>query len=281
MTDWNPEYFAGRLQGWTTLRFAQTVYHLVPWYLIHLFALPIAIAILILNVGLRKNLCGGNRQSPPEGSPLHLAEPLMAGLYLGWVFQSFAFQHLFDYVQFPGILLGFTVVAVPIASLWQRRPVRLSLLTMGLLVCMFSLPRQYTNTGLWQTCLRNGTSPEVRAELALILNPDWRKLAEVADFLRTQNLSDGELTCYTSDLVWVYDTLELRPSTRFAYLWEILVYLPDRRPEIYEAVANSPQKLFVYDESGEKLPRQISRLLGDEAFRAGPYIVYRVVPPQG
>ena len=63
---------------------------LFPWVLIHLAAVPVALSVI--------------------RSHNHGRQTLIAGLYLGWLLQALALQHLFDYVHVPAILLGLTVV---------------------------------------------------------------------------------------------------------------------------------------------------------------------------
>ena len=89
---WNREYFTHNVHGadskmapvWFAVRF-------FPWILIHLFAVPLAVAAVWR-----------------PGKPV---PPLLAACYLGWLLQAVVLQHLFDYVHVPPLLLGLTVLA--------------------------------------------------------------------------------------------------------------------------------------------------------------------------
>ena len=94
---WNREYLAYDItEGHWWLSWMAFVYRFVPWVLVHVVAVPMALSQVY------------------RAATGHLegrARPLLAGLYLGWLLQSVCLQHLFDYVQTPAILLGLIVVA--------------------------------------------------------------------------------------------------------------------------------------------------------------------------
>ncbi len=152
----------------------------------------------------------------------------------------------------------------------------------------------------WWACITHGSTPELRDRLKLIEIPKWQDLERVAGFLRSLNLQDRELTCYNSSLIHLYGLVELRPSTPFACLDSYISRFPERESVFRAALAASPQRYVVSDViasgvakgrldqlCGEGLvtrppqfPQKLRRVFPwsePVVFRAGPYLVHRVV----
>lgn len=302
-TEWNPEYVAARKAGWQPMRFAQFLYRFYPWFLLHLLAVPLAFVALKDYWKLNAKV---DRETPVESGKRDAV--LLALFYLGWLLQSFAFQHLFDYVHPPSHLLAITVIGGYLGSRFQN-----GALTWGwkgglaffLMVAVLSFPAfKPQRAMLWKTCLMNSSNANLKSQLALLVQVNWEDLDAVRQYLHTQNLKDGELHCFNSTLVYLYPELSVEPATRFVFFDSVLIFCPNHRKELYEAIQNSQQKFIVTDliDSGfgkenalakSSDPKQLTppdypvSLKGaypwsqPVVFRAGRYVVHKVERPLG
>tara|TARA_R110002111_G_scaffold262289_1_gene337747 strand:+ start:8309 stop:10048 length:1740 start_codon:yes stop_codon:yes gene_type:complete len=302
-TEWNPEYVAARKAGWQPLRFAQFLFRFYPWFLLHLVAIPLAF-IAIKDYWRLSAKTDGN---PPIESGKRDAV-LLALMYLGWLFQSFAFQHLFDYVHPPSHLLAITVIGGFLGSRFRNQS-----LTWGwkggmaffLMMVVLSHPAfKPQRAMLWKTCLLNSSDARLKSQLALLVQVDWEDLDAVSKYLQSQNLKDRELHCYNSTLVYLYPELSVKPATRFVFFDSVLIFCPNHRKELYAAINDSPQEFIVTDliDSGfgreaalakSSNPDQITppdypvSLKGaypwsnPVVFRSGRYLVHKVERPLG
>lgn len=301
--EWNPEYVAARKAGWTLMRFAQFLYRFYPWFLLHLFAVPLALIML-------KDSWKVRRKADPAVmlSPVLRDECLLSLMYLGWLFQSMAFQHLFDYVHPPSHLLAITVIGCYLGSRYSQRSLSWgwrSGMAFFLLLVVLTFPSfKPDRARLWKTCLLRSSNAELKARLALLVQVDWEDLEAVKQFLAKQELKDRELHCYNSTLIYLYPELNLKPATRYAFFDSNLVFCYNHREELYQALVESPQKYIVTDliESGfnretalapaktpgQKVPPQYPVSLKEAypwsqpvVFRSGRYLVHRVERPLG
>jgi len=172
---------------------------------------------------------------------------MLAAFYIAWMCQSFFLQHLFDYVYAPGIILAIAVLAtLPLsapARLYWRSAVAAFLV---LATCTSPVVRA-DRLEMWSTCLTQGSTPQVRNRLALLDWPDWEAMSEVEKFLRDQQVRHGEVTCYNNDLIYIYWNLNLKPSTRFVYAEALMMFFPDERERILNAIQKSPQRFIISD----------------------------------
>ncbi len=309
-TEWNPRYFEAGKEHWTADRFVGTVYRLLPWSLLHLAAAPCA--VLGLGAWLR-----GRHARDLHGE--QTSQSLLCVFYLAWLVQSLFLQHLFDYVHAPGVLLAVTLLCHvlfsnraasglpdPATADLQNKPPRglaWRFAAIGFLTVAFlaSPVLHADRLSVWPACWTHGSTPEVRNRLSFFKYPNWEDLHDAANYLRQQNPSDGEVTCYNNNLVYLYEALDLRPSTRFVYLEALLIYFPERHAEIRAALDASRQRYLVTDltaaglhgdavrsgtqgENGS-LPPAFSPALRRHfpwsypvAYRAGSIVVHRVPP---
>ena len=290
MLEWNPRYFAAGREHWTL---PQPGRH------------DLAAVALDYFAHSGGGDCGAvdsqGRAFLKTGSAHHFPG-LLAACYLGWTAQAFFLQHLFDYIHVPPIFLAILIVAVPLqkslATVWGRA----LLVSFGVLAISASPLFSSGRVGLWGTCLTTRSNPQLDSELAVLPNPDWQEMDQVARFLSGQNLSSGDVCCFHSDLVSLYNRLELLPPTRFVYVQESLVFFPDRRADILERLRESPARFVVTDMRSARLtPEQINRLLSPAyqqsllrkpaanprpypwgypiVFRSGSYLVHQVTNP--
>ncbi|QDT89381.1 hypothetical protein [Gimesia algae] len=300
-TEWNPEYVAARKAGWNPLRFAQFLFRFYPWCLLHLIAVPLSFSTVWQCWKIHKQ----SKSTLETGQRDTL---LLSLMYLGWLFQSYAFQHLFDYVHPPSHLLAIAVIGVYLGSRAQAQSLNLAW-KMGVflftVMAVLSFPNfKPERIQLWPTCVLNQSNLQLKSELALMVQVDWDDLAAVKAFLEKQNLKDRELHCYNSTLVYLYPELAVEPATRYVFFDSILIFCPKHRRELMESVKTSPQKLIVTDllESGFDRKTALAKSPNSNqltppaypvslkgaypwsqpvVFRAGRYLVHQVQRPLG
>lgn len=275
LTEWNPRYFEAGKEHWTVGRLIGTVYRLLPWILLHLIAVPWAVRDVVAWI-----------LHPRDQHKRQTLSAMLGVVYLAWLAQSLFLQHLFDYIHAPGVLLAVAVLTQGLsfraASALEHREanapnrmwaVRWQWGAVGFLILAFlvSPAIRAERLGAWWACWTEGSTPEVRNRLAFFSYPHWGDLHDAANYLRQQSLQDGEVTCYNNNLVYLYEELNLRPSTRFVYLEALLIFFPERREEILSALAASRQRFLVTDLTA-------AGLRGD-ALRAGTQGENGSLPP--
>ncbi len=258
--------------------------------------------------------------------------------YLAWLAQSYFLQHLFDYVHAPGVLLAVAVLAAGACGRVRRggaasesgegagQPlppdgsvaVTAAASSRGvgqiawrfavagfLALALFASPVVRSDRlSCWWACVTRGSTAEVRDRLRVLQLPHWQDLERVADYLRTQRLQDGELTCYSSSLIHLYERVGLGPSTRYAYFETYAVLFADRHRQLLDALASSRQRYVASDLIASGMSTASIQRLCPEGpldrppqfppefrtifpwsqpvvFRAGPYLIHRVARPLG
>jgi hypothetical protein len=284
---WNQKYaFYDATEGELLLCLAGMLYRLFPWVLLHCIAVPVAFE------QVRRALRAPGQPESDSG------QTLLAGLYLGWLFQSACLQHLFDYVQVPAILLGIAVVAGRYGPASQTKG-RGLVLALAVLCVLVRFPSICVHRGAaWGDCFRAGSTAELRDRLTLFPRTRWADLERVKDFLRDQEVKDGELSCLELTTLSLYEELGVRPATRFHVLTGWTILLSDRRDVLDGELAASRQRFVVCDVEGPGL-EQLREALKEEAaggaqgrsaagylwlkrivFRSGQYLVFRVSGPE-
>ena len=238
--EWNPTYFEVGRERWTWDRLWREQLRFYPFSLCHLFAIPCSLLLVAQAI----------RQKMEATTAAQRADVLLSALYLGWLLQTFTLQHLFDYIHVPEIFLAITITVrqFPKFIAWllpgeQRTAAgQLSLIA----ACLFVATALFTNPAarwdrvrVWGQCVTQGDTPAVKSTLQHFPLPDWEELQPALDFLREQNLQNGELTVHNVYLVHAYHELGLRPSTRFVYLDVLGRVFRERDREIVEALDQS------------------------------------------
>jgi hypothetical protein len=266
---WNREYISpdtmmnwGLVQGLLLL--------LAPWIYTHLLAVPLAV----------EQVWREGKPSNAEASTL----TLLAVFYLAWFLQGVLLQRFWPYVQVPAILLGLTFLAVrwPSAQAMYRL-----LLTAFFLICVLASYQGLVQQrlALWRDCFREGGSARMHDELKIFPKTKWSDLEMVADFLRSQNVKDEELTCFSSTTSPLYLELGLRPSTRYFWLQSCLVSFKQQRGRIRAEVAATRQRFLVCDLEWFRSEVLKARLQNTEerlkpVYRQGPYVVFQLSGPE-
>lgn len=237
MLGWNPEYLQAGRDRQSLHRWVLMFRRFYPWWCIHLVAIPVAFHTL---QGSLRDLRRADRR-----------QTLIAGLYAGWLIQSLALQHAMDYIHVPAIILGLLLLGGHTWSLPAgfRRICAVGLCTMAILATPAFSP---THLSQWPRCFREGSTPNVRAQLAHGNFPDWVHLAQVTDFLAAQNVTDGDVTCVNVHSVHVFRELRIQPATRYWCTTILQELFPSRAAEIDAAVRNSTHRFIVTEatESG-------------------------------
>lgn len=284
--DWNREYLSQEGLGSRYYVYLRMFSRFLPYILIHLVAIPTALMLLV-------------RQDPQRLPREVLRLRLLSSLYLAWVLQVVLLQHPFDYVHFPPLLLGMTLLVYTFHCT-RRAPVTRWLLTGSFLVMalMFSPVTKPVYLKLWGTCFQQGSTSAIRNQLARIPFPDWEDLDHVAAFLKSQQARDREVTCFSNDMVHLYLDLNLEPSTRYVYTQTYIEFFPSRRPLIFEDLEKSPQRFVLSNLMAGGLLASQAKEIGPEgpagyppafpenlkskypwrlpiAFRSGTLIVHR------
>jgi hypothetical protein len=237
---WNQDYFLGA-EG---LRFRTE--HLLtwfwPWTLLHLPAVPIAISTIARR----------SRAAPLQAQ----SAAAFAGFYLGWLFQATYLQHQLCYQMVPAVILSLTILAGADLTLLGE-PHRTLRRAIGLAVCGFigwCLLRHPllapSRMQIWPRCWSEGSSAQIRNALTCETDPsapDWVRLGDVEEFLRSKRLRDHQLTCYAPSTIHVYRDLDTIPSTRFILLMPAMSMFAGHRAEIAEEVRRSPERYILSD----------------------------------
>lgn len=284
--NWNPRYFAAGREQFTFPRFVGMVWRLSPWIFLHIPAALIAVRSIVLAVRSKDN----DRRSQNQA--------LLSACYLGWTLQAFFLQHLFDYIHTAPIVLAMLVVSSAIQRRLTQNWVRAVVIGFAGLAVIASPLFRSERISLWGTCLTESSNARLRDELKLLENPHWKDLDSIATYLTEQNPGPKDVCCFNSDLVSLYNRMDLMPPTRIVYVQEILVYFPDRRETILNELQAAPHRFVVTDIiSAQLTSEQTERLLSPSyqaalkkpatkprpypwgypiVFRSGNYLVHEV-----
>lgn len=274
LLDWNPRYVQAGKEHWTLPRFIATSYRLFPWILLHLAAVPLAIAWLV-------RACGAASRHADGALPRRKRyKAMFAAFYLAWLVQSFALQHLFDYVHVPAIVLALGALAAADVAHKRSQLWKPAVYVFLLIAVVVSPVFRSDRLACWPQCLADGSTPSVRDRLAHLEYPDWKDLQRVAEYLQELQLRDGELTCYHNSLIYLYPMLDLRPSTRYPYLESYAALFPDRHHVFRQALERSPQRFVVTDLVAGGMSRRQATEVGPDGPAAPPPAFLRSLESQ-
>jgi hypothetical protein len=230
---------------------------------------------------------------------------LLASLYLGWMIQAHFLQHPFHYCHTPTVILAAALLAACWPQEMPRRRLANFAFAGSIAVAMLMAPcfdRQ--RLAWWKDCIARGAQPDVKCALHHRNLPNWVELQPVIDYLKEQNLKDGELTAYNVFLVHLYPEVGVRPSTRYVFLDVLMQVFHQQAEQIHDSLATSRQRFVVCSllENGmsaadiaaagsgvqTSLPASFPAEHAEEfpyclplVFRSGQYVVYRVDRPLG
>ncbi len=284
-----------------------------PWNVIHVVAIPAAVVVVVRVVW--RAVAG--RLSGEE--PRLWQGALLAGFYLGWLWQANYVQWTSDYHQAPTIILAMALIA---SQNWFRaQPVELGghswllvrspliWIGLGIYLGLEGLTHPLLNTNRlawWPSCFGKSATPEVRDQLTLdVTYPlNWVNLDRVEQFLRSQKVRDGQVTCYSMQSMSLLLDLNIKHSTRTLFhsfvTWR---YPDDFHQKLFRQELDASGQRFVVTDLHELgytreqlaaeptsqspgLPPDFPEQLKDSfpwcepvVFRAGNFVVHRVTGP--
>jgi hypothetical protein len=274
LLNWNQEYYRWSLNE-MDMRASMVIMYFAPWSLIHLVAIPLAIAALI-----RARVW---RIGAVEGMPAgRIDQALLAALYLGWLVQATFLQKTFHYSQAPPLLLAMAVVAAhrvpaaPILIAWCLAGGALHYYaatndTLRGWLGQFHHEKENTFKQLvpthklinhewrsvWWKCVSEGSSPELKDQLSFYryihCAPTWTDLDDVWNYLETLQLKDGELICWDDSTHPLYLDLKIRPGIRYMHVNTALDNFVSKRPQIRQELIDSRarhERQFVVSDIG-------------------------------
>jgi hypothetical protein len=111
----------------------------------------------------------------------------------------------------------------------------------------------------WRTCVVNyfDVPPQVKDGLCHWPLPRWEELAQVTEYLKLQNISDGEVAAYNGSLIQIYPLLNLHAPTRYAYLDVHARCFPKHRQEISEALDQAKPKFIICNLEEDGFPPEL------------------------
>jgi hypothetical protein len=186
------------------------------------------------------------------GSDARFVRGIVGGLYLVWAWQAFYVQRAFEYAHVPETLLMVCIWAthrwawVPVVFVWLAVTsgvwlaagvspgVQRWLDDMDPVERRNHLPRHTLanpdRLRLWPQCWRLMMPNRDRYALWDALrqhppheaSPSWSELYEVAEFLRAQNVTDGEVIAWFDSPHAVYLMLDIDPAFRYMHVHTVI-----------------------------------------------------------
>jgi len=209
---WNADYL-GTVMRELPFRCAMQLQYFPPYSAAALLAVPLAVA---------------NLRAPTADAPAR-RRAVLAAVYLAWLASALLLQRPFHYIHVPETLLMLAVFAA------NRWPVPGALVLLPLLAgavvalggpTFAHLPPHPALDGkrarLWPRCFVTAERREVSSAAALYAQhfggSDPAELGPVADYLREQNVRDGELIAWHDSPHALYLDLGVRPRFRFMHV---------------------------------------------------------------
>ena len=249
MLEWNPEYLAAGRSRQSLHRWILLLERFYPWWTVHVAALLVAGRTLWKTITHCRQFPTVNTR---DDSIEKRTQAGLAACYLSWVVQSLLLQHAMDYIQVPGLLLGMLVLA---QHPWLL-PIELRRIAVAslLILAISSTPTfSASRLAMWMTCWQQGSTATVRATLAHGNFPRWDDIEQVADFLRHQQVRDGDVTCINVHSVHLYGELNIAPPTRYWCVRILQELFPSRAAMIDESVRQSTSRFIVTEEQETQL----------------------------
>jgi hypothetical protein len=294
---WNADYLA-TVVGELPFRLVMQLQYFPPYSACAVLAVPLAVGNL------------RNRSAESEV----FRRKVLAAVYLAWLFTALLLQRPYHYVHVPETLLMLAVFA---ANRWSVSFVLVMLSLVASAVWALTgwstpyLPSHpafdANRTRWWANCVKCDPPPQVRTSVAMYAQSfsgtDPAELTPVAEFLRAQNLRDGELIAWHDSPHALYLDLDIKPRFRFMHVgtaaglgkWQeaqVLRELQEAVPYARFVVSDLHRVTAKYGElndlGAEGLPKVLPAWQRAEfpfdqpvVFRSpsGRYLVHRVTKP--
>lgn len=268
---WNPEYLQAGQQRRTWERIWLMLVRFHPWWLVHVVALPLAV---------RQIAQSRAATSPAVANQAARAARALAVVYVSWLLQASLLQHAMDYIQVPPLLLALVCLAT---QRWTLPVVvrRSVLLAFAVLAALTSPQLQPDRLQLWPQCVVSGGTTDLSSRLACGRFPDWQHLQAVVEFLRREQVQQGDVASFDVHCIHIYPQLQLLPPTRYVGAASLRQLFPSRAAEITDTTGNSGQRFLVADL--DECPPQPQAFPWNQpvAFASGAFRVYSLAnsPP--
>jgi hypothetical protein len=203
---------------------------------------------------------------------------VMGGLYLVWAGQAFFIQRGYQYVHMTETLLMLGIWASHRWA-WSALVIVWALVTSGWWIIAEGNPdmkhhletmEEQTRTqyiyrhpitnmdrvALWPTCWRTDLTDAQRYALwdKLRLHPlheaviSWEELAEVAEFLRSQGVTDGEVIAWFDSPHAIYLMMDLEPGIRFMHVFTAMSIGADGRQKVMGELETKTRARFAIND---------------------------------
>ena len=204
-----------------------------PWSILYLAAAPVALGLAA------GPLLGRAVGSRPD-------RVILAAALAGWAAQAWFLQHVFDYPHVGGMMLAAALMTDLAAGLPTAGFRRAGLGTLVGLTAVGHAALFRDRVAVWSECAGlDGGRPAVRDQLGRYGRIKWADLEQVTDFLRSQDVRDGELVVASDTALPLWQMTGLRPPTRYYIVHNNLLAFPSHRAEILGAIGSNPRQRFL------------------------------------
>ena len=259
------------------LKLLATFTQFLPWSLVHLWAVPLTVAMLFRAA---RQAWRGQAGEPGE----HVwNDALYAAFYLSWAIEGTFMQVSWVYHIMPGLFAGLGLL---MGRLWSAPaflprwlpPTAAVVFAIGLNPLL--MPHKLA---CWPRCFTEGSTPALRDQLANIpyymphiveqVDParlekivdygkfdlalaqmhsrlyvvEWENMTKVANYLRSQGVKDRDLTCYHNTTLHLFLMLDIVPSNRDIVHDLIVSRFPGRDVVLQKELEGCPQRWVVSD----------------------------------
>jgi hypothetical protein len=208
-----------------------------PWSFVYLTAVPVALLLILEPV--RRCLAGPAREAGERPD-----RAILAAALVGWAFQAWCVQHVFDYPHVGGMLLAVALLTDLAASLSTPMLRTTGLAILALLTVAGHLGLLRDRAAVWRECLSDD-SPELKDRLARFPRIRWADLERVANFLRERGAQDGDVSVVSDTAMPLWKRTGLRPPVRYYIVHNNLLAFPSRRAEIIGDLSRLPHQRFL------------------------------------
>lgn len=194
----------------------------------------------------------------------------LGAVYVLWVLQAILLQRGFLYVHVAEVMIGLAV--------WASHRWNAAALLYGWLLfvqfCWIMFPQPLTawaiengnvregftphavfdreRNALWPDCFRAAEGAgrlrlydDLRREVLHPACTNWEELGEVADYLRSREVADGQLVCWHDSPHQLYLMLGVKPGLRFMHVNTARMISPDCDRRVCEEFWHNSDKRFV------------------------------------
>ena len=237
ITNWGMEYQNEDADAYV-LRWFWRLSYLVrnaPWSLVYIFLIPVAAVLAVRSI----------RSRPPAGTDDRPDRVLLSTLLVSWGFQAWFLQHAFDYPHIAGEMFAL-VLAIDLAA--GRPTPRLRARSLAMLAAITVVGhgiRFVERVTIWGECLRADVPPELYDRLSTYERMGWAELEGINQFLRSQNVRQGEFNVIGDSALPLWEMLDQTPPTRYYIVHNNLVSFQSHKEEMLKALSEVPNQRYL------------------------------------